>query len=305
MIKLNKLNENMGKISKNVVTIGNFDGFHLGHQEIIKVAKKIASENNKRLILITFNPNPKIFFKRINEMIFTDKQKTDLINLMDIDRIEYLDFQKIHKLSGYNFVKKYLIKKFSMEYLVVGENFKLGKGREWSIEKLKKIEDESAFSVIVVPSMKLNDEKISSTKIRKYLADANLERANMMLGRDYCIEGEIVTGDEIGRKLGFPTINFVESSTLLPKGVFETKTDIDGELFRSITYVGGSPTLKSRNTVIETHIFNFFKDVYGKNAKVYFIKKIRNEIKFDSKKKLVEQIKKDIRGVKVDKKPLF
>ena len=305
MTKQNRLNEQMEKTGKNVVAIGNFDGIHLGHQEIIKVAKKIATKNRTSLILITFNPNPKIFFKRIEGMILTDKQKSELINSMNINRIEYLDFEKIYKLNGLDFVKNYLKKKYSMKYLVVGENFKLGKGREWNIKKLKEVQNESGFSIIVVPSVKLNDEKISSTKIRKYLADGNLEKANMMLGREYCIEGEVVAGDEIGRKLGFPTINFLKRSILLPKGVFETKTDIDGKLFNSITYVGGRPTLKISNTVIETHIFNFSNNVYGKNAKVYFTRKLRDEIKFESEKKLSKQIKKDIMGIKVDKKPLF
>ncbi|MEN8154687.1 MAG: bifunctional riboflavin kinase/FAD synthetase [Acidobacteriota bacterium] len=295
----------MEKSRNNVITIGNFDGIHLGHREIIKTAERISSGKKKGLILITFTPNPKLFFKRIKKLIFTDKQKSEIFSSMNIERVEYLNFFDIYKLKGNEFIKNFLIEKFSMEYLVVGENFKLGKERECDIKKLKDMENELNFSLIVVPSVKLEGEKISSTIIREHLSNGNIEKANVMLGRRFFIEGDIITGDKLGRKLGFPTINLLEISTILANGVYETETEIEDTVFDSITYIGASPTLKNGEIIVETHIFNFNHDVYGKKAKIYFKKKTRNEIKFTSEKKLIEQIKKDITGIKVDKKPLF
>ena len=293
------------KIKSSAVAMGNFDGFHLGHQKIIEALKQIARENNLVSSILTFTPNPRLYFKREKQLINTDAQKKEILENLGVDRVIFIHFTEVVDMSGERFLKDFLIDKYKMKQMVMGENFRFGKGREGDIEFLKRMSDQWGFGLTVVKSVMLGHQRISSTHIREKLAAAQIEESNRMLGRSYVIEGVVVEGDKVGTELGFPTINLETDNILLPEGVFKTTVEIDGEIHRSITYIGYRPTFSGKEKKVEAHIFDFNRDVYGKQVKIYFERKLRDDMKFSSKSSLINQIKKDIENLKVDKGPFF
>jgi len=293
------------KIKTSAVAIGNFDGFHLGHQKIIQRLKQIARENNLISIILTFTPNPKIYFKREKYLINTDAQKKEILENLEVDRVIIINFTEVVDMSDEQFLKDFLIDKYKMKHIVMGENFRFGKGREGDIGFLQQMSDQWGFGLTVVKPVRLDNHRISSSYIREKLAAAQIEESNRMLGRKYFIDGIVVEGDKVGTELGFPTINLETDNILLPEGVFKTTVEIDGEMYDSITYIGYRPTFSGKEKKVEAHIFDFNREVYGKPVKIYFEKKLRDDMKFESKKSLINQIKKDIENLKVDKGPFF
>jgi riboflavin kinase/FMN adenylyltransferase len=301
----NKKNKKNKKGS--AVAIGNFDGFHLGHQKLIETLKRIAIEKNLISMILTFIPNPKVYFNTGLNLINSEEQKKQIMEKLGVDNIVLLNFDEILNMPGETFVKDILIDKFNVKCVVMGQNFKFGKNRENDVESLKKMGEKFGFEYTIVNPVILNGTPISSSLIRKKLVNAEIETSNRMLGRLYYIDGVIKEGDKIGRQLGFPTINIKTQNEILPEGVFKTRTQIDQQeqIYDSITYIGSSPTFSGKEKKVETHILNFDKSVYGNKVRLYFEKKLRDEIRFDSKKNLINQIKKDIRRLKVDKGAFF
>jgi len=289
------------------VAIGNFDGFHLGHQELIKTLKRIALEKKLISIVLTFKPNPKVFFNKELNLINSEEQKKQILEKLEVDKVVLLNFEKIWNMPGETFVKDILIDQFNMKLVVMGQNFKFGKNRENNVESLKKMGERFGFEFTVVAPVILDGFPVSSSLVREKLYNAEIEISNRMLGRLYYIEGVIKEGDKIGRQLGYPTINIETNSEILPEGVFKTRTEIDQlqQVYDSITYIGSCPTFSGEKKKVETHILEFDKSVYGNKVKLYFEKKLRDEKKFDSKTNLISQIKKDIRRLKVDKRAFF
>jgi riboflavin kinase/FMN adenylyltransferase len=305
----NTINKNKSadtyKIKGSAVAIGNFDGFHLGHQKIIERLKQIARENNLISIILTFTPNPRIYFKREKHLINTDAQKKEILENLEVDRVIIINFDQVVDMSDERFLKDFLIDKYKMKHIVMGENFRFGKGREGDISFLKQMSDRWGFGLTVVKSVMLDHHRVSSTYIREKLAAAQIEESNRMLGRRYFVDGLVVEGDKVGTELGFPTINLETDNILLPEGVFKTTVEIDGETYNSITYIGYRPTFSGKEKKVESHIFDFNREIYGKQVKIYFKKKLRDDMKFESKMSLINQIKKDIENLKVDKGPFF
>jgi riboflavin kinase/FMN adenylyltransferase len=305
----NTINKNniadTSKIKGSVVAIGNFDGFHLGHQKISERLKQIARENNLISIILTFTPNPRIYFKREKQLINTDAQKKVILENLEVDRVIIINFAEVVNISDERFLKDFLIDKYQMKHIVMGENFRFGKGREGDIDFLKKMSDQWGFGLTVVKSVMLNHQRISSTYIREKLATAKIEESNRMLGRRYFIDGVVVEGDKVGTELGFPTINLETDNILLPEGVYKTTVEIDGDIYNSITYIGYLPTFSGKEKKLESHIFDFNREIYGKQVKIFFEKKLRDDLKFESKISLINQIKKDIENLKVDKGQFF
>jgi riboflavin kinase/FMN adenylyltransferase len=308
-MSINTINKNNSagtyKIRDSAIAIGNFDGFHLGHQKIIESLKQVARENNLVSIILTFTPNPRLYFKREKQLINTDAQKKEILGNLGVDRVIFINFTEVVDMSDEQFLKDFLIDKYKMKHIVMGENFRFGKGREGDIGFLKRMADQWGFGLTVVKSVTLDRQRISSTYIRQELASAQIEESNRMLGRKYVIEGVVVEGDKVGTELGFPTINLETDNLLLPEGVFKTTVEIDGGIYRSITYIGYRPTFSGKEKKVEAHIFNFNREIYGKQVKIYFEKKLRDDMKFESKLSLINQIKKDIENLKVDKGPFF
>lgn len=301
------------KTSKNknkkagAIAIGNFDGFHLGHKKIIETLENIAVEKELTSIVLTFTPNPKVYFKKEFNLINTDAQKKRILGDLGVDRVSIVDFNEIVDMSAGTFVTNFLIEKYNMKHMVMGENFRFGKGRKGDLQSLQNMEDRWGFDVTVVKPVTLDGSRISSSYIREKLLDCEIEEANRMLGRMYFIEGIVVEGDKVGRQLGFPTINVDTDNPLLPEGVFKTKVQVenDNETYNSVTYIGYRPTFAGREKKVESHIFDFDRKIYGKRVKIYFEKRLRGDLKFQSKKNLIDQIKKDIENLKVDKDMIF
>jgi riboflavin kinase / FMN adenylyltransferase len=287
------------------IAIGNFDGFHLGHKKIIDTLKTIANQKNLASVIVTFTPNPKLFFGREQYLISTDEQKKELLEKQGVDYLSIIDFPSVVDMTDEDFLVNFLIRKFHMKHIVMGENFRFGKGREGDISFLKAASERFDFQFSVVKSVMLGDTRISSTTVRRLLADADLECANRMLGRTYVVEGTVTEGKKVGRQLGFPTINVFTNNTLLPEGVFKTSVEVDGQIHNSITYVGCCPTYNGKEKKVESHIFDFESNVYGKHVKIFFEKKLRDDIKFDTEKGLIKQIRKDIENLNVDKGCFF
>lgn len=298
-------NQNRAQRNGAAVAIGNFDGFHLGHKKLTDTLKRIAAERNLDSMIMTFSPNPKIFFNKKLQLIHSDEQKRRIFDELGVDRVNFLDFAEIRDVGAEDFVTDILIRGFDVRYIVMGENFRFGKNRAGDMRLLQRMSSEHGFGFSVVTPVVLDGTIISSSLIRKKLAEADIPEANRMLGRAYYIEGTVVRGEQVGRELGFPTINVLTDNEILPHGVFQTRTRLDDRLLESITYIGSRPTFSGNKKSVETHIFDFDEDVYDKNVRVYFERKLRNEIRFDSKTRLIEQIKKDIRRLNVDKEMFF
>jgi len=293
------------KIKGSATAIGNFDGFHLGHQKIIESLKQVARESSLVSIILTFTPNPKLYFKREKHLINTDAQKKAILENVGVDRVIFINFAEVVDMSDEQFLKEFLIDKYKMKHIVMGENFRFGKRREGDIGFLKRMSDQWNFGLTVVKSVMLGRQRVSSSYIRERLASAQIEESNRMLGRRYVIEGVVVEGDKVGTELGFPTINLDTDNILLPEGVFKTTVEIEGEIYRSITYIGYRPTFLGKGKKVEAHIFDFNREIYGQQVKIYFEKKLRDDMKFESRLSLINQIKKDIENLKVDKGSFF
>jgi riboflavin kinase / FMN adenylyltransferase len=287
------------------IAIGNFDGFHLGHRKIVDQLKQIALEKQLHSIILTFTPNPRIYFKRESYLIHTDSQKKEILESLGLDQVVFINFAEVVDLSDEQFLKEFLIDRYHMRHIVMGENFRFGKGREGDLDFLTQMAHRWGFALTVVKPVTLDRQRISSTRIREKLLAADIPEANRMLGRRYVIQGKVVEGDKVGTELGFPTINLETENTLLPEGVFKTAVEVDGKGYASVTYIGYRPTFSGKEKKVESHLFHFNREIYGQRVKIYFEKKVRDDMKFDSKVGLIRQIKKDIENLKVDKGPIF
>lgn len=292
-------NDNLNK-KGSIAAVGNFDGFHLGHRKLIETLKQIALEKNLISMILTFTPNPKIYFHKELNLINSDEQRKQILENLGVDNVIFLDFNQVLNLSGEAFVKDILIARYNVKYIVMGENFKFGKNRECDTESLKKMAEKFNFEFIVVSPVILDGITISSSLIRKKLGSSEIEDSNRMLGRLYYIDGFVIEGDKIGRELGFPTINIQTENEILPEGVFKTRTEIAGrpQIYDSISYIGSSPTFFGKKKKVETHILDFNEKIYSQKVRIYFEKKLRGDIKFDSRSTLIDQIKKDIQALK-------
>ena len=284
------------------ITVGTFDGVHLGHIQILNKLKEKASSINGESVVITFWPHPRFVLNYKNDnikMINTIDEKIKLIEEQNIDHLIILKFTKeFAKLSSCEFIEQYLFKKFNIKALIVGYDHHFGKDREGNFDTLRKCAEKYNFSISKVEAFSLNKDNISSTKIRKAIETGEIEKANTYLSKKYFISGEIVGGKKIGRNLGFPTANIkvAESYKLIPtRGVYAVKVKILGKIYFGMLNIGYKPTINSnkKDFSIEVHILNFNKNIYTENIKVYFYKRIRSEKKFSQLDELKQQLIKD------------
>ena len=276
------------------LTIGNYDGIHLGHQKIINEllikAKKMAIES----AIMIFEPHPKEFFtaKFAPSRITSLREKIEFFKSKKIDRVYVVKFNKnFAAMSGDKFISK-LKKQLSTKAILVGEDFRYGINRDSGIKDLLK----SGIETLIVKEIVMNGKRVSSTQIRDALASGELELAKNLLGRHYCISGKVVYGDQRGRKIGFPTANIHMFHNRPPiKGVFAVKLD---EKF-GVANLGTRPTVTGiSKLLLEVHVLDFSKNLYGQHVHITFLKKIRDEVKFESLEALKIQIKKDIANAK-------
>jgi riboflavin kinase/FMN adenylyltransferase len=283
-----------------VITIGNFDGVHLGHQKLFDFVKRKAKQINGKSIVITFNPHPiKVLFKdHPLKLITTLEDKIKLIEKCGIDITICIPFTlEFAQIEAEDFVSKILLDKFNAKWIIVGYDYRFGKNRRGDREMLKKLADVYGFKVTVVRAYKKRGKILSSTAVRNALMEGNIKEANLFLGRAYHIDGEVIKGAGRGSSiLGYPTANILPKQEIIPKeGVYVVKVTIkEGLTFKGVANIGRNPTFGNTNLSYEVHILNFKEDLLGKIIRVHFIERLRDEKKFTSSEELKNTIAQDI-----------
>lgn len=295
--------EHIGIPLKNaVVTIGNFDGVHIGHQALLHTVVEKADKINGTSVAVTFDPHPMRVLTTNGHppRITLNEQKRELIARAGIGVLIQIAFtQEFASISASSFLEDILIRRIGMKALVVGEDYTFGRNREGNLELLKRWAPEMGFEVIVVdwiqPARDVAD-RISSTRVRELVMAGDMDAAKKQLGRYYQIRGEVATGrNRGGRLLGFPTANINLQDELCPKqGIYAVTVEHAGQIHKGVANIGFSPTFDDHVFTIEVHLLDFNKNIYGDPIRVNFIKRLRDEIKFDSIEALAEQIRLDI-----------
>ena len=290
--------ENSNSDTPAILTIGTFDGVHLGHKKIIKKLVESAKRRKMRSCILTFFPHPRNFLSKSNElkMINTIKEKKEILNELGVDELIIQEFNnEFSNLSANEFIK-HLLKFCEIKEIIVGFNHKFGKDREAGIDELKIYGKKYGFDVCEIDAFDINQINISSTKIRNAIGAGEVELCNEYLGYNFSIDGNIVKGKSRGKKIGFPTANIkvAENYKIIPKnGVYFVSCKIRNVQKFGMMNIGFNPTFGNKKLTIEVNIFDFEQDVYGENVRIEFIKFIRNEIKFQNIDELIKQIKID------------
>jgi riboflavin kinase/FMN adenylyltransferase len=284
---------------KTIVTIGTFDGIHIGHQKILKNLIRAANNEGKKSVLLTFFPHPRMVLQKDNKILLlnTIEEKSGLLEKMGLDYLIIHPFSKeFSRLTALDFVRDILINKLNTSKLIIGYDHHFGKNREGNIHQLKEYSLLYDFKVEEIPAQDIDDVSVSSTKIRIALKEGNLKTANKYLGYHYMLNGTVVSGKKLGGTIGFPTANLEikEPYKLVPKtGVYIIKTYINTVLYTGIMNIGFNPTVLGKHQTIEAHLFDFNEDLYGKEITIEFIYFLREEHKFKSIEELVVQLNID------------
>ncbi len=289
-----------------VVTIGNFDGVHLGHKELIKRTLEIADAKHITPVMFTFSNHPLEFlYNKHIEYLTSLQQKIQIIEEMGINDLVCIPFTyDIKNMSTEVFAKEVLINKLNASDIVMGFDSKLGNGRQGSVEYLYEVGQKEGFEVHIVQPKIVENMRVSSSFIRELIKIGDVKRAEFFLGYKYQIEGKVIHGKKLGRKLGFPTANLkIQDNVLLPKrGVYFCKAEIDNKMYDAAVSIGYNPTVqaakKQQEIFVEAHILEFNKDIYDKSIKLYFMDRLRDELKFSSLEELVRQLNRDMLRIK-------
>jgi len=270
---------------------------HLGHKEIIDITKNISIKNSSYAGVIVFEPHPRKFFNKDSEDFYLSdlKTKEHLLEMLGMECFVVLDFNKeMSERTPVEFIKEIIIEKIKPSSIVVGYDFRFGKNRAGGVEDLERICSEHNISVKVVEKQKKDESVLSSSNVRSLLQEGDFNEAEKMLGHKWLIKGQVIAGDKRGREIGFPTANLEVNDFLKIKfGVYAVNVDIDGDLYNGIANYGIRPTFKGKKLLLETYIFDFSKDIYGKDIVVSFIEFIREEKKFEGVDLLKKQIDMD------------
>lgn len=292
-----KICEFKDRFKKNILSIGIFDGMHIGHKEILKKLILKAKEKNSKSVVLTFYPNPDFQF-----LIYPLSYRLKLLSCEGVDICVVIKFTKnFCNLEPEDFISKYIKGVIQPEEIIVGENFKFGKDAKGDINLLSNYAERFNFRLNSIPLKKIGSKVISSTWIRELLKKGDLKRIRELLNRDYSIFGKVIKGQSLGRLLEYPTANISTSiPCFLPKGVYCVEADYKDKEFLGVCYMGSRPTLSEKNNQhIEVHLFNFKRDIYRRDLEIRFIKKIRDEKKFSNVEELKKNIKRDIQKAKI------
>ena len=308
MLKIYK-NFNLSKIDKkSILLIGNFDGLHLGHQKLFKLAEKYSIMLKIKFGVLTFDPLPVMFFnkKLTNYRITSNLQKNLLFEKAGVDFVIVSRFNKsFSKISADNFIKKIIVKKINPNFIFVSNNFKYGFRRSGNVAKLISKENIYNYKIIKPSPLKKGKKIISSTLIRKLLQRGELKNANKLLGRNWSIIGVVQKGRRIGKKLGVPTCNIdIKNYVIAKPGVYSVRVKVNNsnKIFKGIANLGYRPTFGEKKILLEVNLFNFSGNLYNKSLNVSFYNFIRSEKKFNDHQDLIKQIEKDLKQAKFDLK---
>ena len=301
---------NLPKFKNAVITIGTFDGVHVGHQQIIKQLKEEAAKINGETVIITFHPHPRtvVAAGKPTYLLTTLNEKIILLDQLDIDHLVVVPFdENFSNQSPEDYVQQFLYEKFHPHTLIIGYDHRFGKDRKGDYHLLENMGKQLGFNVKEIPEQIINEITISSTRIRESLLKNDLQTANSFLGYNYFFEGMVVDGNKLGRTLGYPTANIVihDENKLVPaNGIYVAEAEIvnrqssivneeSSQLLEGMMSIGVRPTVDGKNRTIEMNIFDFEKDIYGCTMKIFVCAYLRPELKFNSLDELKLQIDKD------------
>ena len=279
-----------------ILTIGNFDGVHLGHQEILK---KLVSKSKKMglpSLVVSFSVTPETFFGRPKARLSSFRDKHLFLESMGVDKHLLIRFNKsFSELSASSFINQVLVQKIGVKHCFIGDDFRFGKGRLGDFSMLKAASHENNYTIEKLNSVLLDGLRVSSSAVRNFLTDGNFTGAEKFLGRPFSISGKVAHGDKLGRTIGFPTANISIHRKLSPiLGVYSVLVKLKSQTYNGVCNVGKRPTLGGKKTLLEVFIFDFNEEIYGEYATVIFKQKCREEKKFESFDELKKQIKKDV-----------
>lgn len=290
---------NFDATSKTVITIGTFDGVHIGHQKVIKKLLKSASKKGCPSILLSFFPHPRMVLQKEFgiKLLNTIQEREELLANTGIENLVILPFNKeFSRLTALDFVRKILVNTLNVSRLLIGYDHQFGKNREGNFEQLTEYGHTYNFKVDKIASLDIDSISISSTKIRKALEMGDIITANIYLGYEYMLSGTIIQGNNLGEKIGYPTANLhiAEDYKLIPKtGAYISKSYINGQWVFGMTNIGNRPTVNGKHQTIETHFFDFNDNLYNREIRIHLIDYLRDEQKFDSVNHLKKQLLKD------------
>jgi riboflavin kinase/FMN adenylyltransferase len=302
-MKIHKDINNLPDFTNAVLTIGSFDGVHEGHLKILGQVCRKADEIDGDSVVITFYPHPKMVIGNDDfkiQLLNTMEEKISLLENAGIDHLVIVPFSsEFAEMDARSYITEFLVKNFKPHTLIIGYDHRFGKNRTGDIGLLQSMKQEFHFEIMEIPEQIIKDITVSSTKIRQHLMSGEIETANELLGYPYPLSGTVEEGEKMGRKIGFPTANVApdQSSKLIPgDGVYMVWVQLEysQKKYKGMLNIGHRPTFGSYKRSIEVHILDFSDDIYEKRVTISFIKKIRNEIKFESAEALKEQLDKDL-----------
>ena len=287
-------------INNAVVTIGTFDGVHLGHRKIIERLKELADECNGETVILTFFPHPRMILNPEDEslkLINTMKEKAELLEKLGVDHLIITPFSRdFSNQSPESYIRDVLVNTIGTKKIVIGYDHRFGKDRQGNLTALQQYAPVYDYEVFEIPEQDINDVAVSSTLIREALLNGAIELANNFLGYPFYITGKVGRGDQIGRTIGYPTANIMieETYKLIPDdGIFSAKVIIRGESYKGMAYIGSRPTINGITRNIEVNIFDFDTEIYGEEISMQFYNYVRGDVKFDGLEGLKIQLAKD------------
>ncbi len=285
------------------IGLGNFDGLHIAHMALVNTLVSESKQRGLESVLYTFTKHPENIMRKklFTPMITSVNKKMSLLEITQLDYTYFEEFDEyFSRMSPEVFVRDILVNKLKMRLAVTGFDYRFGYKGQGDGEYLKELGQKYNYKVLTIPKIKIDDDVVSSTLIRKHVKKGDMDSAFKLLGRHYSITGIVERGKRIGNTLGFPTANiYPEEYLLIPAyGVYATRTLLNGRIYDSITNIGNNPTFNEQKVSIETYIMDYSEDIYGEDIEVFFLKRIRGEKKFNAVDDLVEQIRKDIESAR-------
>ncbi|MCY3885906.1 MAG: bifunctional riboflavin kinase/FAD synthetase [Gammaproteobacteria bacterium] len=285
-----------------VATIGTFDGVHLGHKQLLTSTKKRAVEFNTQSLLVTFEPQPREYFRgsRVPARLTRFREKVALFDQEGIDQVLCIPFnERTSSIHAQAVIEQFFVRMLSIRHLVVGDDFRFGSNAEGDFDMLKTAGKRHGFGVDQIPTLELDGKRVSSTLIREVLARGDLNLASKLLGRRYFMMGTVVKGRQIGKTLGVPTANIrLQRYRSAIEGIFAVTVQGLGRDLRGSAYVGTRPTIQGTDPLLEVHLFDFDRDLYGSRLKITFLKKFRDDRAFGSIEELQEQMFQDLSDIR-------
>ena len=279
-----------------VVTFGKFDGLHKGHKLLVDEAKSIAGKENLKVVLCTFDMTEWLSSKTPQISLATERYK--ICERLGVDMLLEYPFDKaMADMEPEEFVREFIFGKLNARYVIVGTDWRFGKNRSGDVEVLKALQEKYGYQAVVMEKYKDDGIEISSTRIREEITKGNMEKVSELLGYPYTISGTVLSGNRLGRTIGFPTINFEpeDSKILPPYGAYASRVVVDGKEYKAVTNVGVKPTVEgNKKLTVETHILDFNKDCYDEFLEVSLVHFMRPEMKFESFEVLKKQLETDV-----------